>query len=640
MNLNSPGTIGNVMTRLGAGMKNVRPRRVMPGAEFLQELEGEDQDVSGTAQPLPNFANFQSPPPNQPESDLGGELTPQSYDVRANSVNPPPEEEGGFMGNLKKMGSYLGNLFKSEQTQQNTIPEPSGDYMHHNYKPPVATEQVDMQEGLPPVSAAQEEMAPQEGGIWEWIKSEAGKPYMGISPSGIAQGAANLFSKENFAPKIAPETYDQLGIKKPPEVEQQQQQRKQLDEQKQKEAEMNPMQVVAYGATDAFANEPELVEKFEEYSGLNFDERQKEMTEKYEKIVSDLQNGNTQNDAEYDEQSKRIKQRIMENQTNDADKFYVGLALLMPLLIGGIFGKEAGLGALGGGAQGIANVLKGRQENIRKDEELLSDIGKQRSINDAKKGELELEKLKIPEQVKKNLPKDEYEDIKGMKIVTLTDPKTGKVVATGPEMLPDLVLDLNYGNTPKKRERAEKQAEELEKEKSALERANQATSDIIKAAMQLKDAGIMSKILAYALSEEKNDSLKKLVKSMAPDIVIDGRKQNSAVYIDSKIEQMKDAYRRNEQMKAFTATVADHISNMAENPQYSGLKPTDLIDQMLIMRDRGQQFFVDRVASQGFYKEPLVNKFGKLNRELYKGLNAGEGKKQDEKDKQLMYGSP
>ncbi len=639
MNLNSPGTIGNIMTRLGTGMKNVRPRRVLPGAEFLEELEGADEDVSGTAQPLPNFANFQSPAQNQPESDLGGELTPQSYDVRANSVTPPPQEEEGLMGNVKKLGSYLGNLFKSQQAPQPAMPAPSGDYMHANYKPPIATEQVDIQEGLPPVSAAQEE-APQKQDWWQWLKNEAGKPYGMETLGPVVEGAKNIFSKENFTPSISPETYDQLGITKPPAVTQQEQQKKQLDEEKQKQAEMNPMQVVAYGATDAFANQPELVEKFSEYTGINFDERQKEMTEKYEKVISDLQNGNMQNDAEYDEQTQRIKQRIMENQANDADKFYVGLALLMPLLIGGIFGKEAGLGALGGGAQGIANVLKGRQENIRKDEELLGDINKQRSINDAKRGELELEKLKIPEQVKKNLPKDEYEDIKGMKIVTLTDPKTGEVVATGPEVLPDLVLDLSYGNTPKKRERAEKQAEELEKEKSALERANQATSDIIKAAMQLKDAGIMSKILAYALSEEKNDSLKKLVKSMAPDIMVDGRKQNSAVYIDSKIEQMKDAYRRNEQMKAFTATVADHISNMAENPQYSGLKPTDLIDQMLIMRDRGQQFFVDRATSQGFYKEPLVNKFGKLNRELYKGLNAGEGKKQDERDKQLMYGSP
>lgn len=55
--------LGNVMTRLG-GLKNVSGRRVMPGAEFLQDLEDTDTDVSGTAQPLPNFANFKAPAQN------------------------------------------------------------------------------------------------------------------------------------------------------------------------------------------------------------------------------------------------------------------------------------------------------------------------------------------------------------------------------------------------------------------------------------------------------------------------------------------------------------------------------------------------------------------------------------------------
>jgi hypothetical protein len=198
---------------------------------------------------------------------------------------------------------------------------------------------------------------------------------------------------------------------------------------------------------------------------------------------------------------------------------------------------------------------------------------------------------------------------------------------------------MKFGNTSKKREGMQTKASELEQEKAALERANQATSEVISAAMQLKDPGIMSQILSYALSEDKNGALKKIVRQNAPEIVVDGRKVNAAVYIDSKIEQMKDAYRRNEQMRAFTNTVAAHIGNMAENPLYSALKPSDLIDQMLILRDRGQQFFVDRASSQGFIRQPLESKFGKLNRELYKGLNTREEKSSLERDKQLMYGS-
>jgi hypothetical protein len=506
--------------------------------------------------------------------------------------------------------------------------------------PPVATAQVDAQEGLPQETASQEEAQPS---FWRTLANEANKPYTGMGLGGIGEALSNAgnYIAEGFKPGLSPEVYERNpNLKKPESLVQKEQQKKQLDQDEMNKAQMQPWQVAAYGATDAFANRPELVEDFKAYTGLNFNEQEKQLTEKYEKVLSDIEKGYMQNDASYDEQEKRIKDRILNNQANDADKFYIGLALLMPLLIGGIFGKEAALGALGGGAQGIANVLGQRQKDIRSDEESLADIYKQRSQNTIKRGELDVEKLKIPQEVKKNLPKDEYEDLKGMNIYTFKDPATGQVVSGGPEILPDLYLDLQYGNTPKKREGMSKKASELEQEKSALERANQATSEVIHAAMQLKDPGIMGKILSYALSEDGNGALKKLVRQEAPMINADGRKQNAAVYIDSRIEQIKDAYRRNEQMRAFTNTVANHISNMVENPQYSGLKPSDLIDQMLTLRDRGQQFFVDRAASQGFLRDPLENKFGKLNRELYKSLNRKEEMSQLERDKQLMHASP
>ena len=630
-------SLGNVISRL-QGLKNVSGnsrRRVMPGAEFLEEQQPRPQNVSETTPTLPEFANFMPTPQNNPESDLGGELTPQSYDVRANTVqNEPDTQSPGFWS---KIGSALADyvnpqkrqeMSANNQTMMNRAQTPAP-------SPPVETAQVDMQEGLPPVTAQQQE---QPGGIWDWIKNEAKKPYGAETVGNLWQGTKNLV-KENFTPSIAPETYEQFGIQKPPAVEQEQQQLKQLDQEQMDQAQMQPWQVAAYGATDVFANNPELVSQYEEYTGNEFDEAQKEMTEKYEKVISDLEKGNLANDAQYDEQERRIKERILNNQSNDADKYYIGLALLMPLLIGGLFGKEAGLGALSGGAKGIADVLGQRQKDIRADEESLSDIYNQRSTNEAKKGELEIEKLKIPQTVQKNLPKNEYDDLKGMKIYTFKDPKTGEVLGGGPEILPDLYLDMNYGNTAKKREGMQEKASKLEEEKAALERANQATSDVIHAAMQLKDPGIFGKIMAVALSDDDNGALKKLVRQNAPMIKIDGRNQNAAVYIDSKIEQIKDAYRRNEQMKAFTQTVASHIGSMAENPQYSGLKPQDLIDQMLILRDRGQQFFVDRAGSQGFIKQPLENKFGKLNKKLYSSLNSKEEKSQLERDKQLMYGS-
>ena len=62
--------LGNIMSRL-SGLKSASGRRVMDQPEFLQNLQEEDTDVSGTSQPLPNFSNFQTPQSNLPESDLG-----------------------------------------------------------------------------------------------------------------------------------------------------------------------------------------------------------------------------------------------------------------------------------------------------------------------------------------------------------------------------------------------------------------------------------------------------------------------------------------------------------------------------------------------------------------------------------------
>lgn len=642
-NLSSSGDLGNVMSRLG-GLKSVSGRRrIMPESELLQD-EDIDTDVSGTAQPLPNFANLSPTSQNLPESDFGGELTSQSYDVRANSVNPQNNQQNpGFWSKLgTALADYVNPEKRAEMSAQNSalMNQARGmDQKSVAQTPPVATAQVDAQEGLPPVTASQEE-APK--GLWDSFTSEATKPYggMGLDKLGDALGSVKDYITSDFKAGLDPIVYERNPhLKKPEALVQQQEQQKQVDQEQVTEAQMKPWQVTAYGATDAFANSPELVSEFNTYTGINFDNQMKEQTEKYEKVLSDLEKGVTDNDANYDEQEKRIKERIMGNQSNDADKYYIGLALLMPLLIGGLFGKQAGLGALGGASKGFADVLGQRQKDIRADEESLSDIYKQRSANNSKRSELELEKMKIPGEVRKNLPKDEFEDLKGMDVHTFRDPKTGEIVGEGPEVLPDLYLDLKYGNTGKKREHMQEKASKLEEEKAALERANAATSDVIKAAMQLEDSGIMGKILAYALSDDDNGALKKIVRQNAPDIIVDGRKVNSAVYIDSKIEQMKDAYRRNEQMKAFTTTVAAHIGNMAENPQYSGLGGKDLIDQMLILRDRGQSFFVDRAGSQGFLKQPLENKFGKLNRDLYSSLNQKEEKKELQRDKQLMHAS-
>jgi hypothetical protein len=608
--------MGNVISRL-QGLKNVSGRRVMPG-NYAEELENESAPYQVEEEKLPRLPQEPEPAQNTPTMERGGSVTPQSYDVRANTVEQPPEQEGMF--------SRLGRGLRESFTPK-ISPEVQARI----------DEQRAMEEQVPSEEPALQQEEPNVfSRLGQWFK-ESNTPSISPETKQKSEALANQPSAFSLTPKFKehfPEVY-----KNNPAVREKIDQAAQLDQEALDRAMENPNTTVAYGATNEVANSPELIREFEEYTGINFDKQMQSTTAKFEKLLDDRQKGITSNEQMYDEQQKRINDRINENKATDSDKFYIGLALAMPLIVGGIFGKEAGIGALAGTAEGFGNVFKRRDQGIREDEAQLAKINQNRSHNQFEQGKLDLERIKIPSTVKDQMPEDEYKDLKGMNLVEYKDPKTGKVVASGAEILPDLELDLKYGNNEKSRTDSRKNAHELSIEKAALEGANKATSNIAKAALQLKDSGVLSKILAYGLSNDDNGALKKTIRQTAPDIVIDGRKVNSAVYLDSQLEIVKEAARRNEGLKAYTQTVASHFGNMADNPQYSGLKPQDLIDQMLVLRDRGQNSLLERAAGQGFLKQPLISKFAKANKELFGELNRKEDQKELQKAKDELLKS-
>lgn len=647
----SPGPLGNVISRL-QGLKNVSRRKVMPGEGILKEKDEFENDVSGTAQPMPDFA----PQVNQEFGNSG--IPSQSDDVRANmEVNPSKEEdEQGF---FSKLGSSLASMVQSKaagasEMTKGMVDRYAGTHAG-TYTPPPKPEQPQQEDGqgfsLPQnpetsltslskglANLIQGEKKPffpytenreyidQPPGYMDEKVVDPNQPSVGRSMTDMVKGMVDKQGQGNYLqPQPAPPP-----VEKTPEE-------KALEQEELDKAQERPWEVAAYGANDQFANSPELVSDFEKYTGIEYTNQIKDTVDQYEKILSDRENGIIGDQANYDEQAKRINDRINSNQTTDADKFFIGLALAMPLIIGGIFGKEAGLGALSGGAKGIGNMISGRQDAIRKDEALLAGINKQNQDSNLKRSEIDLERLKIPGEARKANP-NPNEDLIGMNIATFKDPNTGEVIASGPEILPGFVANTSYANTPKARDVLRGKASELAEEKAALQKANTATYKLAQAAVQLKDPGIFGKLFSYALSDG-DSSLKKLAKQNAPQIFIDGRWQNSAVYIDSIAEQLKDAYRRNEGMRALTNTVSNHMSNMVGNSQYSGLTPQDMIDQLMILRDRSQNFYVDKVKSQGFLGIPIEQEFGNENKKLYSGLNKREEKKQLASDKQKMYGS-
>lgn len=604
-------SLGNVVTRLGGGLRKISSKRVMPGAEFLEDLDNYDTDVSGTAQELPNFANFLPPSQNQPESDLGGELTAQSYDVRANVANPPPQDEG--MGStLRKLGASLWDSFKQGWTPG--IDQSTRERMGIKpvaQTPPVETTQVDVAEGIPPVTASQEQAVatperakPPEAspGFWGAVSDW-------WSPTKSAQ-------MREYNNDLLQDAQLRAQGKNPDEVRAQHQQQLQQGVEKAME---QPWQYSAYGSAQEVANHPALQQEFKEVTGMDFEPQIAAQVSEYEEAMQGVEDALNGINTELSANAESIKNRILNNQSTNADNLYIGLALLMPLLIGGIFGKQAGLGALAGASQGFANVLGNREKSVREDEESLREIAKQQAGNQEKLATMGLEKAKLGPALRKLLPEDPNKAILGMKAVEWTDPATGKQ-EMGVRIKPGFIARKEFVNSDEGRKDMLKAANELSEVKSYVDDVDDLTNDIAEIVSQLKDPSSVWKGFTQILTHTSPSFLAKV----SQDVMFDGRKQNAGTLLEEKLGFLANKYGQAQQLGQLDRAAQNHIKKIIDNPTNSFISPQDSLNQILEVRKLAQRGLVSSAANKGFIPEFVVAELEGKNNELFGRLNQGE----------------
>ena len=615
--------LGNIMSRL-SGIKSASGRRVMDEPDFLQNLQEEDTDVAGTAQPLPNFANFQTPQPNLPESDLGGELTSQSYDVRAN-VATPPEQEEGMGSSLRKLGANLWNSFKegwtpgiSDETRQRMgIPSPA-------QTPPIATAQVDAQEGLPPVTASQQQAPPLRA-----------KPPE--SSGGIGGAISDYFNPTKRSEMAAynKDLMQDARIKSqgnnPDEVRLAAQQQQNLTHD-QKKALQEPWKYSAFGSAEQVANSPALSAEFKQITGMDFEPQIAAQVSQHEEAMKGVEDSLNGLNTQLSDQAEGIKQRILNNQTNDADKYFIGMALLMPLLIGGIFGKEAGLGALGGTAKGFADVLGGRQKSIREDEASLLDLSKQQSANQEKLSNIGLEKAKLGPALRKLLPEDPNAHLAGMREGVWENPETGEEVR-GVEIKPGLIARPEFLASKEGKADMLKAANELSEVKTYVDEVNDLTEDVVKIVTQLDDPSFAWKGLTSILAGKSPTILAK----MTQDVDVDGRRVNAGVALEEKLGFLANAYGMAKEIGQLDRAAQNHIKKIVENPTSTFLTPEDSLNQILEVRKLAQRGLVRGAANKGFYPEFVIRDMEQVNNPLFQGLNQAEDQKYNEQLKRKAF---
>ncbi len=552
-----------------------------------EELEEpmETLDISGTAQ---GSANLPLPDP------VDGGIAPISYDVRANEVLKEDKDS-----QLRKLGAGLAQVVKS-QTPDNLYMAKSVDA-----EMPSQPEAPESKSGFTPY--------PKEAfsgdsfkAIGDYFRTqfnpqkrkEASAQNETIAKKGRESRAISRGLDPN-RPEIQSDLNSKIdeGLKTPP----------------------RPM----YGATDQVANSPDLKAQFKTITGRDFTPEIQNFISEFEKIAVSMDEGLQGYDQNLSDRENQIKERIESGGATDEDKFLIGMALLMPLIVGGVFGAEAGVSALGGTAGSLADIYKQRKEQGLEDQDTLTNLTKSRADVALKRGELNANKLNAVNEFTANLPKQERDFLIGKKEAVWIDPQTNQE-QTGIELAPGLVIRPEFVTSKEELTNANKEARDLASAKGAVETINSLTDDIISIASQLKDKNVLQKGFSSALVN-KDPSLRSVI---SDDVEFQGRKVNAGVTLDSKLKALVDAYRQAKGMRALTGTVQDHIDGMLTNPIGSFNSPKDTIDQMLYVKDLAQTNLINNAESQGFVPQFLQQDFSQKNRRTNDKLN----KQQDQKD--------
>ena len=466
-------------------LKNAK-RRVMPGEEEIQNLDQFNPDIAGTANPMPS----PSPQQNMPQPAVSSQVSAQSYDTRANRVmtappvpveppqpvmaNPNPTKDPSLM-------NRLGENLKSEWKQR----PGAFSYMPESIAHP-ATEEIKPEEMYG-------QQQPEAKDIYGTAEQQ---------PSLISRLGSSL--KQTFTPdfSISPET------------------RKKVEELDKTQLNVQPLKAKAkeyFKPSDEIANNPKLQEEFKNQTGDEFTPEIKQRAEIGQAAKDYIDNGGDK--TVLDDQSQRLVDRIESNKATDADMYTIGLALVTSLIVGKMFGKEAGFGALAGGMKGMGDIYESREKDTQEAEKLLAEIDKTKATQQAAAAKGDLASA---------FPDVEWEDENGQK-------------HQNKEISPGISIEGKYLNSK------EQIHSVMERHKEIIKYAKNA-SDLIEPLKRYKS-------IIEQLKEQDNDGFfnqykqwalhnydPQLSAKFAPNVIIDGKEVNAATALRKAMADANGPY--------------------------------------------------------------------------------------------------
>lgn len=538
--------------------------------------------------------------------NLPGETSPQMYDARANELVNTEEDQQST--DLYELGSNLAKLAAQQREEQPQQP------LQENL--PIMTQQAQsvqqepMQQPPPMTQAPAPEQAPQQeepdySGLWGALKQWWSGPPVAGSHEEFQQNIKDHMEAKDQGIPVEDYRYQKS------EQYANDQERFQNEMQ---EALQEPYSRVVFGATDQVVNNPKLLEEAEKI-GVQITPEMAEMTTNMEAALSDMTNEQLQAEGEWNDQIAEMRQRIDQNKATDSDKFLIGLALLMPLIIGGIFGAEAGLGTLAGGAKGMADVYGRRDKNIREDLDRIADLTKQKQTSQLKRKELELEGLAIPGKVKKALGDAPYAHLEGMEMKRYTDEEGNQV--EGVQLKPGLVARVDTLADKEDKKEMKTEARDLNKTRSAVNHLANNARRIIDITNKIKDKTFVNKVFQN-WSKGKDPTL---LSKFGEEIELDGKKVNSAVALAQVLEDTMEARRKVQGIRNFGPQLFEHFERIMTNPYGHFTSVKDLQNQVLTLYTDTRDQFLNDAENRGFLREPLLDDFYKDDVKMYDSMN-------------------
>lgn len=561
-------------------------------AALLQDEQGlnSEPELSGTAQEIQEQQQLDVPrtPANPDLYGDYGQPMPEGVELLANLAQGDDKEDQS-RGVLGSIYDYFSPTKRQEISQQNAqlFEKPRQDASYYQGYDPQADVEPEPSKGI-------------LRSIWD-----AGK---------VTEEDKQRLNEDNTRRNQAREQGLTLEGFDQQQAEQQERWKSSMEE-----ALQNPYSTSVYGATDAVLNSPELSAQVEKI-GVEMTPEMEEMTKQMELAISNMSDREIKAQGEWDDQIAGIRSRIESNQATDNDKFFIGLALIMPLIVGGLFGAEAGLGALAGGAGGLSEQFGKREKGIREDEKSLSDLTKLKGESKLNQQKLEIEKAKIPGEVRKLIGEGPLAHLKGMNLVSYTDAEGNKV--EGVEMKPGLVAKLEFLDDKEAKKDMRIQAEEINQTRSAVNKLADNSRRIIEIAQQINDPGFFANVF-QGWAKGKKPSI---VAKFGEDIMLDGRKVNSAVALTQILEDTLEARRNVQKIKNFGPQLFEHFERILTNPYGQLTTPQDLIDQTTRLYIDTRDQFLDDVERRGFLKNPVLDDFREKDSKMFKSLNRDENK--------------